>query len=167
VGSTTHLACALLNAATGISVTHVPYRGGGPAMADVIGGQVQYMCSNAPGALPQIQGGTLKGIALLSRERSPLVPDLPTAQEQGLKDFEAISWSGFFAPKGTPAPIVAKLNAAISEAADSKAVQDRMHELGTTLIDSDRRSASYLHSLVEREITKWGPPIKAAGISAD
>ena len=71
VGSTTHLARALLNAATGIDVTHVPYRGGGPAMADMIAGQVQYMCSNSPGALPQVQGGTIKGIALLSRERSP------------------------------------------------------------------------------------------------
>src|SRR5215217_3357836 len=76
VGSTTHLACALLNAATDINVTHVPYRGGGPAMADMIGGQVQYMCSNTPGALPQMQGGTVKAIALLSRDRSPLVPDL-------------------------------------------------------------------------------------------
>src|SRR5437764_6490646 len=82
VGSTTHLACALLNAATGITVTHVPYRGGGPAMADMIGGQVQYMCSNTPGALPQMQGGTVKAIALLSRDRSPLVPELATAQEQ-------------------------------------------------------------------------------------
>src|SRR5436190_8370915 len=76
VGSTTHLACALLNAATGINVTHVPYRGGGPAMADMIGGQIQYMCSNAPGAVPQIQGGSVKAIALLQRERSPLMPDL-------------------------------------------------------------------------------------------
>jgi tripartite-type tricarboxylate transporter receptor subunit TctC len=167
VGSTTHLACALLNAATGISVTHVPYRGGGPAMADVIGGQVQYMCSNAPSALPQMQGGTVKGIALLSRERSALVPDLPTAQEQGLADFEAISWSGLFLPKGTPAPIVAQLNRALGEAIDNKAVQDRMHELGTILVNTDRRSPDYLQTLVRREIAKWGPPIKAAGISAD
>jgi tripartite-type tricarboxylate transporter receptor subunit TctC len=73
-GSTTHLACALLNAAAGINVTHVPYRGAGPAMSDMIGGQIQYMCSNTPGALPQIQGGNVKGIALLARSRSPLVP---------------------------------------------------------------------------------------------
>jgi tripartite-type tricarboxylate transporter receptor subunit TctC len=167
VGSTTHLACALLNAATGINVTHVPYRGGGPAMADMIGGQIQYMCSNAPGALPQMQGGTVKAIALLSRDRSPLVPDLATAQEQGLADLEAISWSGLFLPKGTPASIVTQFNHAVSEAIDSKAVQDRMHELGTTLVSPDRRSPEYLQNLVEREIAKWGPPIKAAGISAD
>src|SRR5205823_4932313 len=116
VGSTTHLACALVNAAAGISVTHVPYRGGGPAMADLIGGQIHYMCSNTPGALPQMQSGTIKGIALLSRERSPLVPDLATAHEQGLADFEAISWSGLFLPKGTPPAIVKELNRAVAEA---------------------------------------------------
>jgi len=93
VGSTTHLACALLNAAAGIEVTHVPYRGAGPAMADMIGGQIQYMCSNTPGALPQIQGGTVKAIALLARGRSQLMPELATAHEQGLADFEAIAWS--------------------------------------------------------------------------
>jgi len=91
VGSTTHLACALLNAAAGIEVTHVPYRGAGPAMADMIGGQIQYMCSNTPGALPQIQGGTVKAIALLARGRSQLMPELATADEQGLADFEAIA----------------------------------------------------------------------------
>jgi tripartite-type tricarboxylate transporter receptor subunit TctC len=167
VGSTTHLACALLNSATGINVTHVPYRGGGPAMADMIGGQVHYMCSNAPGAVPQMQSETVKGIALLQRERSPVVPGLATAQEQGLPDFEAISWSGLFAPKGTPAPIVAKFNRAIAEAIDSKPVQERMHELGTTLVGPERRAPEYLQKLVESEIAKWGPPIKAAGISLD
>jgi tripartite-type tricarboxylate transporter receptor subunit TctC len=167
VGSTTHLACALLNAAAGINVTHVPYRGAGPAMADMIGGQIQYMCSNTPGALPQIQGGTVKAIALLARDRSQLMPELATAHEQGLSDFEANAWSGLFLPKGTPAAIVSKLNLAASEAMDSKAAQNRMHELGTTLVSADRRSPEHLQMLVEREIAKWGPLIKAAGISVD
>ena len=167
VGSTTHLACALLNAAVGIHVTHVPYRGAAPAMADMIGGQTQYMCSNTPGAVPQIQGGTVKAIALFARARSPLLPELPTADEQGLTDFEAIAWSGLFLPKGTPAPIVSKLNSAVGEANDSKAAQDRIRQLGGTLVSADRRSPEYLQALVDREIAKWGPPIKAAGISAD
>jgi tripartite-type tricarboxylate transporter receptor subunit TctC len=167
VGSTTHLACALLNAAAGINVTHVPYRGAGPAIADMIGGQIHYVCSNTPGALPQIQGGTVKGIALLARNRSPLVPDLATAHEQGLTDFEAIAWSALFLPKGTPAAIVSKLNLALGETLDSKPVQDRLHELGAMVATADRRSPEYLQTLVEREIAKWGPPIKAAGISAD
>jgi tripartite-type tricarboxylate transporter receptor subunit TctC len=167
VGSTTHLACALLNVAAGINVTHVPYRGGGPAMGDMLGGQIQYLCLNTPGALPQIQGGTVKAIALLARSRSPLMPEVATAHEQGLADFEAIAWSGLFLPKGTATAIVSKLNLALGETMDSKAVVTRMHELGATVAGAERRSPDYLQALVEREVAKWGPPIKAAGISVD
>ncbi len=167
IGSTTHLGCALLNSAAGIDVTHVPYRGGGPVMQDLIAGQVHYMCSNSAGALPQIQGGTVKGIALLARERSPLIPELATAHEQGLADFEAITWTGFFLPKGTPVEIVNKLHAATVEMMDAPAFAERMHELGVTLVAPERRSPEYLQKFVEREIEKWGAPIKAAGISVD
>jgi putative tricarboxylic transport membrane protein len=148
-------------------MTHVPYRGAGPAIADMIGGQVHYVCSNTPGALPQIQGGTVKGIALLARSRSPLMPELATAHEQGLADFEAIAWSGLFLPKGTPAAIVSKLNLALGETMNSKSVEDRMHELGATVASTNRRSPEYLQKLVEQEIAKWGPPIKGAGISVE
>jgi tripartite-type tricarboxylate transporter receptor subunit TctC len=167
VGSTTHLGCALLNSAAGLDVTHVPYRGGGPVMADLIAGQVHYMCSNSAGALPQIESGTVKGIALLARERSSLIPTLATAHEQGLKDFEAITWSGFFLPKGTPPEIVDKLHAAIVQMMATPALAERMHELGVTLVSPDRRSPQYLADFVAREIEKWGAPIKAAGIHAD
>ena len=167
VGSTTHLACALLNVTAGLNVTHIPYRGGGPAMADVIAGQVHYMCSNTPGALPQIAGGTLKGIAMLARERSPVAPDLPTAHEQGLTNFEAVTWNAFFMPKGTPAPIVNKLNAAVIEAMNTKALQERMHELGSTLVAPERTSPEYLAKFVASEVEKWAGPIEAAGISLD
>ncbi len=167
VGSTTHLGCALLNSAAGLEVTHVPYRGGGPVMADLIAGQVHYMCSNSAGALPQIESGTVKGIALLARERSSLIPTLATAHEQGLKDFEAITWTGFFLPKGTPPEIVDKLHAATVQMMDTPALAERMHELGVTLVSSERRSPQYLADFVAREIEKWGAPIKAAGISAD
>jgi tripartite-type tricarboxylate transporter receptor subunit TctC len=167
VGSTTHLGCALLNSAAGLDVTHVPYRGGGPVMADLIAGQVHYMCSNSAGALPQIEGGTVKGIALLARERSSLIPTLATADEQGLKDFEAITWTAFFLPKGTPPEIVGKLHAATVQMMDTPALAERMHELGVTLVSSDRRSPQYLANFVAREIEKWGAPIKAAGIHAD
>ena len=149
VGSTTHLGCALLNSAAGLDVTHVPYRGGGPVMADLIAGQVHYMCSNSAGALPQIESGTVKGIALLARERSSL------------------TWTGFFLPKGTPPEIVDKLHAAIVQMMATPALAERMHELGVTLVSSDRRSPQYLADFVAREIEKWGAPIKAAGIHAD
>ncbi len=167
VGSTTHLACALLNAAAGIDVTHVPYRGGGPVMSDLIAGQIHYMCSNSANALAQVSSKLVKGIALLARERSPLMPTLATAHEQGLADFEAITWNAFFMPKGTPAAIVNKLNDAVSEAMSSAAVKDRMHELGVDLVAPERRSPQYLQKFVESEIAKWAGPIKAAGVSMD
>ncbi len=167
VGSTTHLACALINSAAGMTVTHVPYRGGGPAMQDVIAGQLHYICLNSPGAVPQINGGTLKGIAMLSRERFAPLPNLATAHEQGLTDFEAVSWSGFFMPKNTPAAIVKKLNDAVADAMDNPAVKARMHELGVTLVAPERRTPEYLQKFVASEVEKWAGPIKAAGISLD
>jgi tripartite-type tricarboxylate transporter receptor subunit TctC len=167
VGSTTHLGCALLNAATGINTTHVPYRGGGPAMLDLIAGQVNYMCSNSASALPQIASNTLKGIALLARSRSSLLPSLATAHEQGLVDFEAITWNAFFLPKGTPAPIINKLNDAVVDAMSTPTVGSRMQELGVDLVAPERRSPEYLQKFVESEITKWAGPIKAAGVFMD
>lgn len=167
VGSTTHLGCALLNAATGINTTHVPYRGGGPAMLDLIAGQVHYMCSNSASALPQIASNALKGIALLARGRSSLLPSLATAHEQGLVDFEAITWNAFFLPKGTPAPIIKKLNDAVVEAMSTPTVGSRMQELGVDLVAPERRSPEYLQKFVESEIAKWAVPIKAAGVIMD
>jgi tripartite-type tricarboxylate transporter receptor subunit TctC len=167
VGSTTHLGCALLNAATGIDTTHVPYRGGGPAMVDLIAGQVHYMCSNSASALPQIASNTLKGIALLAHSRSPLLPSLATAHEQGLVDFEAITWNAFFLPAGTPAALVKKLNDAVIEAMNAPTVRDRLQELGVDLVAPDRRSPEYLQKFVESEITKWARPITAAGVTMD
>jgi len=167
VGSTTHLSCALLNSAAGLDITHVPYRGGGPVTADLIAGQVHYMCSNSASSFPQITGGTLKGIALLAHERSPLLPSLATAHEQGLANFEAITWNAFFLPKDTPAAIVKKLNDATNEAMNTPAIKERMHELGVTLVAPERRSPEYLQKFVEGEIEKWAGPIKAAGISVD
>jgi tripartite-type tricarboxylate transporter receptor subunit TctC len=167
VGSTTHLSCALLNATAGISVTHVPYRGGGPATTDLIAGQIHYLCPNIAGAVSHIASNTLKGIAVLSKSRAPLLPALATAHEQGLTDFEAITWNAFFLPKGTPAPIVKKLNAAVIAAMDSPAVKHRLHDLGVTLVAPERRTPDYLQKFVESEIGKWAGPIKAAGISMD
>jgi tripartite-type tricarboxylate transporter receptor subunit TctC len=167
VGSTTHLSCALLNSAAGLDITHVPYRGGGPVTADLIAGQVHYMCSNSASSFPQITGGTLKGIALLAHERSPLLPTLATAHEQGLANFEAITWNAFFLPKDTPAAIVKKLNDATNEAMNTAAIKERMHELGVTLVAPERRSPEYLQKFVAGEIEKWAGPIKAVGISVD
>jgi tripartite-type tricarboxylate transporter receptor subunit TctC len=166
-GTTTHLGCVLLNVAMGVNVTHVPYRGGGPAANDLIGGQIDYMCANMGGAVPLILGKQVKAIATLTRDRSPIMPDLATAHEQGLIDFDVNTWNAFFLPKGTPAAIVKKLSEATSQAMDSPAVQSRMHDIGVTGVAPERRSPEYLAKFVVDEIARWADPIKAHGLQVD
>jgi tripartite-type tricarboxylate transporter receptor subunit TctC len=166
-GTTTHLGCVLLNAAIGVNVTHVPYRGGGPAANDLIGGQIDYMCANMGGAVPLILGKQVKAIATLTRDRSPIMPDLATAHEQGLIDFDVNTWNAFFLPKGTPAAIVKKLSEATSQAMDSPTVQSRMRDIGVTGVAPERRSPEYLAKFVVDEIARWADPIKAHGLQLD
>jgi tripartite-type tricarboxylate transporter receptor subunit TctC len=167
VGSTTHLSCALLNASIGVNITHVPYRGGGPAASDLIAGQIDYLCLNIGGAAPLITSNTVKAIATLTRNRAPIIPTLATAHEQGLVDFDISTWNAFFLPKGTPAAIVKKLNEAMSKTIDAPTVQNRLHELGVTPVGPERRSPDYLAKFVESEIERWAAPIKASGIQVD
>jgi tripartite-type tricarboxylate transporter receptor subunit TctC len=166
-GSATHLGCVLLNSAIGVDVSHVPYRGTGPAMQDLAGGRIDYMCEIVTTALPQIQGGAVKAIATMTKARSPVLPELATAQEQGLKDFEAYTWNAFFLPKGTPEPIIRKLHDATVQAMETPAVKDRLQGLGASLVAPERRSSEYLAQFVRSEIDKWAPPIKASGVSME
>ncbi len=166
-GSATHLGCVLLNAAMGTKIAHVPYRGTGPAMQDLQGGRIDFLCEIVTTALPQIQGGAVKAIATLTRERSPVLPDLPTAHERGLPDFEAYTWNAFFLPKGTPEPIVKKLHDATVQAMDNPAVRDRLQGLGAMLVAPDRRSPEYLAGFVESEIKKWAEPIRSSGVNVE
>ena len=166
-GSSTHLGCELLNAALGIKVQHVPYRGGAPAMIDLAAGRLDYVCEIVNAALPQIHGGNVKAIATLTRERTPVLKDLPTANESGLPGFEAYTWMAIFLPQHTPAPIVAKLHDATVAAMKTPSVKDRLEELGATLAPDDRNSPDYLSKFVKSEIEKWAGPIKASGATAD
>jgi tripartite-type tricarboxylate transporter receptor subunit TctC len=167
VGSTTHLACSLLNARIGVTIAHVAYRGSAPAANDLLGGQIDYLCGNLGAAVPLIQGKQVKAIAVLSRERSPLMPDLQTAHEQGLTDFDVLSWNAFFLPKGTPRAVVDKLAGAAQAAMDTAAVKGRMFEIGVTGVAPERRSPEYLAKFVAEEIARWEGPIKAAGLQVD
>ena len=166
-GSAVHLACAILNAAIGVKITHIPYRGGGPAMQDLIAGRLDYQCTGSTNAMPQLESNAIKAIALLSLERSPILPQVPTAHEQGLRDFEAPLWWALFLPKGTPPTIVAKLNEATVATMNTPAVQQRLKETGYDLVAPERRSPDYLQRFVVSEIAKWAAPIKAAGVSID
>jgi tripartite-type tricarboxylate transporter receptor subunit TctC len=166
-GSESHISCVLLNARTGLDVTHVPYRGVAPALQDLMGGRIDYMCNPISTSLPQIEGGTVKAIAMLAPHRNAMLPNLPTAHEQGLEDFDADGWAAFFFPKGTPAPIVERLAKATSEALDTPAVRQRLLDLGLRVPRPEERTPAYLAKLVPAEIKKWAGPIKASGASVD
>jgi len=166
-GAGSHLACVLLNRAAGLDVTHIPYRGGAPAMQDLIAGRIDYQCSLAAVSLPQVESGTVKAIAVLTKERSEFQPSLPSAHEQGLTDLDVAAWFGFFVPKGTPAPIVERLHAAILGTMATPSVAAKLFANGATVVSPQRRSPQYLQRLVETEIAKWGPIINAAGIKAE
>lgn len=166
-GSTGHLFCNLLNAALGINVTHVPYRGGGPAMQDLMAGRTDYICTLSGTAKSVIDSGLVNPIAILSRERSPMLPDLPTAHEQGLTDFETITWFGLFLPRGTPDPIVHKLNEATATAINSRSVQDSFRDIFTSPAPPNQRSPEFLRAYVGSETAKMAAAIRAAGISAN
>jgi tripartite-type tricarboxylate transporter receptor subunit TctC len=164
LGGSNHLACVLLNTAIGVNVTHVPYRSGGQAMQDLLAGRVDYQCPSVPTAIPQITGQSVRAIATLSKKRSPGLPDLPTADEQGLTDFDIPSWYALFLPRGTPDAIVRRLNAAAIAAVSAPAMQERLKAIGSDLVEPDRMTPEYLAKFVAEEIRKWSGPIKASGV---
>ncbi len=167
IGSTGYVDCALFNAAIGVKVQDIPYRGGGPALQDLIGRQFDYFCTLSATAVPPIQSDLVKGIAVFRRERLPSLPDLATAYEQGMKDFAASTWFGFFVPKGTPESIIKKLHDATVAAMDTPAVQQQLVTTGTFVVPPEHRSTDYFESIITPEIEKNGAPLKAAGMSID
>jgi tripartite-type tricarboxylate transporter receptor subunit TctC len=165
-GSAIHLGCALMNMVTGLDIVHVPYRGANPAMQDLMSGRVDYLCDIITTAKPQIDGGAVKAIAILTRERSPVLPTVPTAIEQGFA-VEAYTWNAFFLPKGTPEEIVQKLNHATVAAMKTPALRAKLESAGLKFVSDDRTTPEYLAKFVQSETAKWAVPIKASGISVD
>ncbi len=166
-GSATHLGCVLLNYLIGVEITHVPYRGTGPAMQDLQGGRIDYLCEVISTAKPQIDGGTVKPIAIMTKERSPALPNVPTGIEQGTPNLEAYTWNAIFLPKGAAPDVVKKLNDAAVKAMNTPAVRDRLAQLGAVIVSNDRATPDYLGQFVKDEIAKWAGPIKASGVSVD
>ena len=166
-GSSTHLGCVLFNTAIGVRIQHIPYRGSAPAMQDLAAGRIDYLCDAVTTALPQVQARTVKGIAVFARKRFSILPDVPTADEQGLANFEASNWIGLFFPRAASAAMVRRLNQATVEAMNTPSVKERMQALGTDLVTPERTSPDYLERFVAAEIDKWAEPIKTSGVSVD
>jgi len=166
-GSATHLGCVLLNYVIGVDITHVPYRGTGPALQDLEGGRIDYVCDVITTAKPPIDGGAVKGLAILDSKRSPALPNVPTAAEQGTPNLIAYTWNAIFLPKDAPQPIVKKLHDAALESMHTPAVRDRLTSLGAEIVSDQDATPQHLGDLVKSEIAKWAAPIKASGVSVE
>lgn len=164
VGSGTHLPCTLLNTVMGVNVVHVPYRGAGPAMLDVVGGRLDYMCDTIQTGAEQASGGSVKGIAVMGPRRVPII-DLPTTAEAGLEGADATVWNGFFYPKGTPREIVLAMNKALNEMIERPDIKKRMGEFGLTILPPEQRTPEYLASFLPKDIERWGKVISDAGLA--
>jgi tripartite-type tricarboxylate transporter receptor subunit TctC len=162
-GSIGHLAGISFNQLTGAGLVHVPYRGLSQAMTDVIGGQIEMMFDQVVSGAPHVTTGAVRALAIAAPERTPVLPDVPSAPEAGLPDFDTQAWSALFLPANTPRPIVEKLVAALEAAFRDEAIQRRMKELGNEVPPPERRTPEALRAFVTAEIAKWTPMIKASG----
>jgi len=162
VGSITHVTCLLLNALIGVNPTMVPFNGAAPAVSALVGGQVDYMCNAVPDIVSQVQSGTLKAYATGTATRNPALPNVPTASEAGLPQFQALAWNGLFAPEGTPKPVLDTLTSALDRALDDESTRARLIELGSEVPEKARRGQEQLANLVKSEVARWTPIIKAA-----
>ncbi len=162
-----HVTGILMEKATGTKVTYIPYRGAGPAMTDLISGQVDLLVVQGAVALPQVRGGTIKAIANLSPQRSASMPDIPTSDETGVPGLYMSGWFGFFGPKNMPRDVVAKLNGAMSQALADPAVKARFTELGLDVATPEQQKPEGLAAFQKAEIEKWWPIIKSSGIKPD
>jgi tripartite-type tricarboxylate transporter receptor subunit TctC len=163
-GTSSHIGCVLVNQVIGVNVTHIPYRGGGPALQDLLAGRVDYICNYISTALPSHRANTAKVIASLTDKRTPLLPEIPTAEEEGFKGLNISAWNAVFMPRNTPASMAQKLNAAISKALDNQALKARLEGIGLDVPEPARRTPEYLAKFVAAEINRWREPVRASGV---
>ncbi|CAN7674209.1 Bug family tripartite tricarboxylate transporter substrate binding protein [Bosea sp. LjRoot237] len=167
VGSTSHLACLLLNNRVGASVTLVPYRGTGPALQDVVSGQVGYLCDQVTSLMSQVKANAVRPLAVLAPTRSPVLPDVPTATEAGMSGIDMVVWNALFAPKGTPPEIIEKLNGALVKAITDPASREKFLQLGAEPPPESLRSPQALHQVHAADVTKWGEVIRSAKVTIE
>jgi tripartite-type tricarboxylate transporter receptor subunit TctC len=161
IGASSHMACLLFNTAAGVNPTSVPYKGTGPAMNDLAGGHIDFLCEQAVSVTGAINGGTVKALAVSANERLPSLPKVPTAKETGV-NYQMSIWAGMFAPRGTPKDVIGKLAAALGKALDDPTVQKRLGELGGSVPTKDERDPAKFEAFVKAEIARWSPILKAA-----
>ena len=164
IGAPPHLATELLKMMTGTDMVHVPYKGTGPAIADLIGGQITFMFADALAAAPQVKAGKLRGLAVSSPRRFALVPDLPTVAESGVPGFSAVGWTGLLAPAGTPQPVVRKLNREVVRVLPLPEVKDKLAGDGS---EFGKNTPEEFSVFIKQEIAKWAKVVKASGARAD
>ncbi len=167
LGAASHLCGMLFMTAIDTAVTTVPYKGTGPAMNDLLGGQVDFMCDQTTNTTSQIKAGKIKAYAVTTEKRVPSLPDVPTAAEAGLPNFRIGVWHGLYAPKGTPKPVIDKLTEALQVALKDPGVKERFAELGTEPVSAKLATPDALSAHLKSEIDKWAPIIKNAGVFAD
>ena len=163
-GSTIHLSCEMFKQMLGLEITHVPYKGSGPAMSDLIGGQVNLMFDNIPSAISHIRSGKLRALATTGPKRSPTLPDLPTMIESGIAGYESTAWFGLAFPAGTPKEIVSRVNAEGQKAAKAPDFVKRMTDLGYEIVGG---TPEQMASMIQDELKRWGPIVKASGAKVD
>jgi tripartite-type tricarboxylate transporter receptor subunit TctC len=164
VGSTPHLSGELFKSLSGIDVLHVPYKGGAPALNDLIGGQLSFMVENMPGTLPFVKNGKLRALAVTSARRSPLEPALPTMAEAGVPGYEVVGWNGIVAVKGTPPEIVARLHTEVAKILRAPEVRERLAALGAEPIGN---TPDEFGAFIKTEMARWGRIIKEKGIRSE
>ena len=167
LGAVSHLCGMLFQSTIGVDLTTVPYKGTGPAMNDLMGGQVDLLCDQTTQTVPIIKDGRVKVFGVTTLQRLSALPNVPTLDEQGMKGFEVKVWHGMYAPKGTPKAVLDKINAALRFAMDDPAVKQRMQDLSADIPPADKMTPNALKTFLESEINKWGPVIRKAGIYAD
>jgi tripartite-type tricarboxylate transporter receptor subunit TctC len=167
LGAVSNLCGLLFKSSIGVNITTIPYKGTGPAMNDLLGGQVDILCDQTTQTMPMIKDGRLKVFGVTTLKRLAALPNLPTLDEQGLKGFEVKVWHGMYAPKGTPAPVLKKINTALRVALSDAGIKQRLTDLSSDIPGTNKITASGLQEHLKLEINKWGPVIRKAGVSAD
>jgi tripartite-type tricarboxylate transporter receptor subunit TctC len=165
IGSVSHTTCLMFNSAIGVKTNGIPYRGTAPAMNDLVGGQVDYLCDQGVNVAPQTRGGTIKTLAVAQDKRAPLLPDVPTSTEAGVPEFKVIVWNAMFAPKDTPAPALEALNKALRAALSDQGMKVKLDDIGAEIPSAALQTPAGLRAFITSEIERWTPIIKASGVT--